>query len=76
MCEAKATVDKILGRDVGVEETIHGKFICKFVDYSNPHPSALVGETEEIAYQNLLVYLRSRDGNETSKTENTQATEN
>jgi hypothetical protein len=64
MDNAKAEVDRILGRDVGVEATTTGKFICKFVDYNNPHPAALVGETEEIAYSNLLGYLRSRDGNE------------
>lgn len=58
--EAKTKVDTLLGRDVGVEKTINGAYICKFVDFNNPHPTALVGETEEIAYQKLLEYLQAR----------------
>jgi len=60
--KTKAAIKSFLGRDVGIEKTRFGKFICKFVDYDNPHPANLVGETEELAYQNLLTYLQERAG--------------
>lgn len=58
--ELKAEIDNLLGRDVGVEQTRDGKWICKYADYNNPHPAQLVGDTEEIAYAHLLSYLKSK----------------
>lgn len=60
MSQAREEVEQILGRPVEVEQTIHGAWICQFVDYQNPKPTKLVGDTEEIAYQKLLEYLKSR----------------
>lgn len=60
MSQAKAAVEKILGRVVGVEVTKRGKFICKFVDYNAPM-STLVADTEDLAYELLLGYLQSRE---------------
>jgi hypothetical protein len=62
--QLKLEVNRLAQREVGVEETLHGKFICKFVDFSNPHPSQLLGDTEEIAYSNLLSYLQNRSKSE------------
>lgn len=50
-----------LAREPEVEPTVNGKFICKFVDFNNPNPSSLVGDTEEIAYRLLLSYLKSKE---------------
>lgn len=57
--QTKAQLKNILGRDVGVEQTTTGKWICQYVDF-NMKPSTLVGDTEELAYENLLTYLLSR----------------
>ena len=58
--QVKAEVEKLLSREVGVEITKSGKFICKFVDFEAPM-SKLVGDTEELAYELLLQYLKSRE---------------
>jgi hypothetical protein len=62
--EVKLELKVRLGRDVEVESTKFGKFICQFVDYNNPHPSRLVGDTEELAYHRLLEYLIRRENHE------------
>jgi hypothetical protein len=55
----KKRLNKMLGREVGIEKLRTGKFICKYMDY-NMSPLSLVGETEEEAYQKLAAYLQAK----------------
>lgn len=57
--QIKAELKTLLKRDVGVEQTTKGQWICQYVEYGM-HPTALVGDTEELAYQKLLEYLKSK----------------
>jgi hypothetical protein len=58
--QLKEQVDKKLQRDVGVEQTTRGKFICKYLSFGAPL-STLVGDTEYEAYEKLLNYLNTVD---------------
>jgi hypothetical protein len=54
--QTKSELHKILKRDVLVEQTKTGKWICQYVEYGMS-PMKLVGDTQEAAYENLLAYL-------------------
>ena len=55
----KLQLQKMLGRPVETETLRSGKFICKYLEYGMT-PLALVGETEEEAYQKLHQYLSAK----------------
>ena len=55
----KRQIKRILNRDVEIESTKSGRFICKYVDF-NMSPISLIADTEEEAYQKLLQYLKSK----------------
>ena len=57
--QIKAELKALLDRDVGVEETRNGKWICQYVEYGM-RPTLLLGDTEELAYTKLLEYLRAK----------------
>lgn len=59
--ETKSKLAVLLGREPSCEVTKNGRFIVKYVDFNNPHPSKLVADTEELAYQALLEYLKSKE---------------
>ena len=56
----KSRLHQLLGRDIEVNPTKDGRFVCEFADFNNPHPAALIGSTELEAYQKLLNYVERR----------------
>jgi hypothetical protein len=57
--QVKKILNSMLSREVGVEQTKFGKYICKYLEYGAPM-STLVGDTEDDAYRKLLHYLNSK----------------
>ena len=57
----KKHLSNLLHREVGIEKLKSGKFMCKYLDYGMS-PLALVGATEEEAYQKLAAYLKAKQG--------------
>lgn len=58
--QVKQELKQRLNREVEVEKTLKGQYICQFIDYNAPM-SKLVGDTEELAYRALLTYLQSKE---------------
>lgn len=59
----KRKLQEILGREIRVEKTLHGKYICKYIAYGMS-PRALLADTEAEAYQKLYQYIQSQKGPE------------
>lgn len=59
LSQIKAELHQLLKREVGVEQTTKGKWICQYAEYGMS-PLALVADTEELAYDKLLQYLKSK----------------
>lgn len=59
LSQIKQEIKKLLGRDVEVEKTVHGRFIPMYHSY-NMKPTDLVADTEELALAKLLVYLENK----------------
>jgi hypothetical protein len=59
----KKQIQKLLGREVGIEALRNGRFLCKYVEYGVSNLS-LVGETETEALQKLLAYLQDKKKND------------
>lgn len=58
----KRQIKQLTGREVTVDRTKSGRYICKFIDF-NMSPLALVGDSEEEAYKKLLQYLKQKHEN-------------
>lgn len=59
--ELKEAVAKLAGREVQAVQTRNGTYACEYIDFNLPTAQHLMGDTEELAYQNLLKYLQSKE---------------